>query len=98
MSVDPNSLVIDPTLIPLYSKPVLLAMPSFTYVRDTRDNPIDSHKGSYNIAELGSGHQRSGFGSELREGAPGEFDLLHLQEALGLCAEHADRYPAPLWH
>ena len=53
VSVDPNSLVIDPTLIPLYSKPVLLAIPSFTYVRDTRDNPIDSHKGSYNIADLG---------------------------------------------
>ncbi len=53
VSVDPNSLVIDPTLIPLYSKPVLLAIPSFTYVRDTRDNPIDSRKGSYNIADLG---------------------------------------------
>ena len=52
VSVDPNSLVIDPTLIPLYSKPVLLAVPSFTYVRDTRDNPVDSHKGSYNIADL----------------------------------------------
>jgi outer membrane protein insertion porin family len=53
VAVDPNSLVIDPTLVPLYSKPVLLAIPSFTYVRDTRDNPIDSHKGSYNIADLG---------------------------------------------
>ncbi len=53
VAVDPNSLVIDPTLIPLYSKPVRLAIPSFTYVRDTRDNPIDSHKGSYNIADLG---------------------------------------------
>ena len=52
VSIDPNSLVIDPTLIPLYSKPVRLAIPSFTYVRDTRDNPIDSHKGSYNIADL----------------------------------------------
>src|ERR1019366_4285858 len=52
VSVDPNSLVIDPTLIPLYSKPVRLAIPSFTYVRDTRDNPIDSHKGSYNIVDL----------------------------------------------
>ena len=40
VSIDPNSLVIDPTLIPLYSKPVLLAIPSFTYVRDT---PRQSH-------------------------------------------------------
>ncbi len=52
VSIDPNSLVIDPTLIPLYSKPVRLAIPSFTYLRDTRDNPIDSHKGSYTIADL----------------------------------------------
>jgi outer membrane protein insertion porin family len=53
VSIDPNSLVIDPTLVPLYSKPVRLAIPSFTYLRDTRDNPIDSHKGSYNLADLG---------------------------------------------
>ncbi len=53
VSIDPNSLVIDPTLIPLYSKPVRLAIPSFTYLRDTRDNPIDSHKGSYTLADLG---------------------------------------------
>ncbi len=66
VSVDPNSLVIDPTLIPLYSKPVLLAIPSFTYVRDTRDNPIDSHKGSYNIADLGLA--TSALGSEANFG------------------------------
>ena len=53
VSIDPNSLVIDPTLVPLYSKPVRLAIPSFTYLRDTRDNPIDSHKGSYNLVDLG---------------------------------------------
>lgn len=53
VSIDPNSLVIDPTLVPLYSKPVRLAIPSLTYLRDTRDNPIDSHKGSYTIADLG---------------------------------------------
>ena len=53
VAVDQNSLVIDPALIPLYSKPVLIAMPSFTYVRDTRDNPIDSTKGSYTVANLG---------------------------------------------
>jgi outer membrane protein assembly complex protein YaeT len=53
VSIDPNSLVIDPTLIPLYTKPVRLAIPSFTYLRDTRDNPIDSHKGSYTLADLG---------------------------------------------
>ena len=66
VSIDPNSLVIDPTLVPLYSKPVRLAIPSFTYIRDTRDNPIDSHKGSYSIAELGLA--TSALGSEANYG------------------------------
>jgi outer membrane protein assembly complex protein YaeT len=51
--VDPNSLVIDPILIPLYSQPVLVAMPSFTYIRDHRDNPIDSTRGSYTAFDAG---------------------------------------------
>jgi len=51
--VDPSSLVIDPNLIPLYSRPVRIAMPSMTWVRDTRDNPVDTHKGTYNLVDLG---------------------------------------------
>jgi outer membrane protein insertion porin family len=51
--VDPASLVIDPGLIPLYSRPVRIAMPSFTWVRDTRDNPVDTRKGSYNLLDVG---------------------------------------------
>jgi len=66
VSIDPNSLVIDPALIPLYSKPVRLAIPSFTYLRNTRDNPIDSHKGSYTIADLGLA--TSALGSEANFG------------------------------
>ena len=53
LRVDPNSLVIDPNLIPLYSQPVLVAMPSFTYIRDKRDNPIDSTRGSYTAWDVG---------------------------------------------
>ncbi len=64
VQVDPNSLVIDPNLIPLYSQPVLIAMPSFTYIRDRRDNPIDSTRGSYTA--LGPWHrdQRAGLAVE----------------------------------
>jgi outer membrane protein assembly complex protein YaeT len=51
--VDPNSLIIDPILIPLYTQPVLVAMPSFTYIRDRRDNPIDSTRGSYTAFDIG---------------------------------------------
>ncbi len=53
VAVDPNSLVIDPRLIPLYSQPVVLALPSVTYVRDKRDNPIDTHHGSYTVSDMG---------------------------------------------
>ena len=60
--VDPASLVIDPGLIPLYSRPVRIAMPSFTWVRDRRDNPVDTHKGSYNL--LDTGLATSALGSE----------------------------------
>jgi outer membrane protein insertion porin family len=53
VAIDPNSLVIDPTLIALYSKPVFIAMPTFTAVRDKRDDPINPTKGSYNALNLG---------------------------------------------
>jgi outer membrane protein insertion porin family len=53
VAIDPNSLVIDPTLIALYSKPVFIAMPTFTMVRDRRDDPINPKKGSYNAMNLG---------------------------------------------
>jgi outer membrane protein insertion porin family len=53
VKVDPDSLVIDPGLIPLYAQPVTIAMPSMTWVRDRRDNPVDTKKGSYNLMDLG---------------------------------------------
>jgi outer membrane protein insertion porin family len=62
VKVDANSLAIDPNLIPLLSKPVRVGMPSFTFLHDTRDDPTDSHRGSYNALDLGAS---SGiFGSE----------------------------------
>ncbi len=53
VKVDPDSLVIDPGLIPLYAQPVTIAIPSMTWVRDRRDNPVDTKKGSYNLLDLG---------------------------------------------
>jgi outer membrane protein insertion porin family len=53
VAIDPNSLVIDPTLITLYSNPVFIAMPTFTAARDKRDDPINPTKGSYNALNLG---------------------------------------------
>ena len=53
VAIDPNSLIIDPTLIALYSSPVFIAMPTFTAVRDRRDDPINPTKGSYGALNLG---------------------------------------------
>jgi outer membrane protein assembly complex protein YaeT len=53
VKVDPRTLVISPALIPLFSQPVRIAMPSFTYIRDKRDDPLDSHKGMYTTADFG---------------------------------------------
>jgi outer membrane protein insertion porin family len=47
VKVESNSIQIAPDLIPLYSRPVRVGGPAFTWVRDTRDNPIDAHRGTY---------------------------------------------------
>ena len=64
--VDPDSLVIDPVLITAYSKPVFIAMPTFTAVRDRRDDPINPTTGSYNALNLGLA--TSALGSETNFG------------------------------
>lgn len=51
--VSTSNLVIAPGQVPLFSQPVRVGMPAFSYVRDTRDNPIDSHKGSFSTSDLG---------------------------------------------
>jgi outer membrane protein insertion porin family len=66
VAVDKNSLVIDPVLIALYSKPVFSAMPTITMVRDRRDNAIDPTKGSYNA--VNGGLATSALGSETNFG------------------------------
>ncbi len=51
--VETSNLVINPDQVPLFSQPVRVGLPDFAYVRDTRDNPIDSHKGSFNTFDIG---------------------------------------------
>ncbi|MGH9790350.1 MAG: POTRA domain-containing protein, partial [Candidatus Acidiferrales bacterium] len=45
--VDPDSLRIDPQEIPLQSQPTRLSGPGFTWIRDTRDNPVDAARGTF---------------------------------------------------
>jgi outer membrane protein assembly complex protein YaeT len=56
----------DPTTIALNSQPVRVGMPSVAFIRDQRDDPLDSTKGNYTIANFGiaSGY----FGSEANFG------------------------------
>ncbi|MGC2694630.1 MAG: BamA/TamA family outer membrane protein, partial [Candidatus Angelobacter sp.] len=51
--VSTDNLVIDPHLVPLFSSPVRVGMPDFSYIRDTRDNPIESLKGTFSTFDLG---------------------------------------------
>jgi len=54
VSIPEGSLVIDPNLVPLFSQPVRVSLPSFTFIRDTRDDPINSHKGAFTSIDLGA--------------------------------------------
>ncbi|MGA2989537.1 MAG: outer membrane protein assembly factor BamA [Candidatus Korobacteraceae bacterium] len=53
--VDPSSFPagFSPDLASLYAAPVRIGMPSITYLRDTRDNPLASTKGSFTTADFG---------------------------------------------
>ncbi len=53
VSIPGSSLVIDPNLVPLFSQPVRVGLPSFTLVRDTRDDPTSSHKGAFTSVDMG---------------------------------------------
>jgi outer membrane protein insertion porin family len=53
VSIPEESLVIDPHLIPLFSQPVRVGMPAFTYLRDTRDDPTSSRKGTFTTFDAG---------------------------------------------
>ena len=47
VKVDSNSIQIPPDEIPLLLEAVRVGGPSFTWIRDTRDAPLDAHQGTY---------------------------------------------------
>jgi outer membrane protein assembly complex protein YaeT len=47
VKVDKSSVQVEPDEIPLVSEPVQVGGPSFTWLRDTRDAPLDAHHGTY---------------------------------------------------
>lgn len=62
VSVDQSTLAVSESLIPVLARPVRVGIPSLAYVRDHRDNAIDSHKGYYTTVEAGVASKI--FGSE----------------------------------
>jgi outer membrane protein assembly complex protein YaeT len=51
--IDPNTLKIDPGLIPLVSQPAQIAMIGGNLVQDRRDDPVNAHRGYYNTVDFG---------------------------------------------
>jgi len=48
-----DSLKISPELIPLLSQPDRVGQLSMSFIQDRRDDPTDSHRGSYNTIDVG---------------------------------------------
>lgn len=51
--VKASNVVVASDQIPVYSAPVRVGIPSFTYIRDKRDNVIDTHNGNYTTFDAG---------------------------------------------
>ncbi len=50
VKVNQNSAQLSVALIPLLTRPVRVAGPGLTWIRDTRDSPLDAHRGTFNTA------------------------------------------------
>jgi outer membrane protein assembly factor BamA len=62
VKVNPNSIQVSLALIPLLSQPARVGGPGFSWIRDTRDDPLDAHHGTFNTAQLFLSYSR--FGSQ----------------------------------
>ena len=60
VTVDTDTLRISPALFPILARPVWVGMLSQTTVRDTRDNPADSHQGMFTSADFGIAAKATG--------------------------------------
>jgi outer membrane protein insertion porin family len=60
--VQASNLVISPNLIPILSQPTRVGIPALTLIRDRRDSPLESTKGTYTTLDAGVAAKY--FGSE----------------------------------
>lgn len=53
VSLEEETLKIDPALIPIFSQPVSVTVFSSSFIQDRRDDPLDSTRGVYNTVDFG---------------------------------------------
>lgn len=53
VSVDQNTIQVDPELIPIYSRPVQVTVFAGSFIQDRRDDPLDSTRGFFNTIDAG---------------------------------------------
>jgi outer membrane protein insertion porin family len=52
VKVNPNSIQVSLALIPLLSQPARVGGPGINYIRDTRDDALDAHHGTFNTVAI----------------------------------------------
>ncbi len=70
VKVNPNSIQVSIALIPLLSQPARVGGPGFNYIRDTRDDALDAHHGTFNTVAL--------FLSDSKFGSQANFDRIDI--------------------
>jgi outer membrane protein insertion porin family len=71
--VNASTLQVSLAQIPLLAQPVRVGGPGFTYIRDTRDVPLDAHHGTFNTGEI--------FLADGKFGSQANFDRIDLSNA-----------------
>lgn len=64
VNIDESTLNIDPALIPVFSVPVRIGIISSSFIRDRRDDPIDSTKGIFTTIDTGLAYRAFGSRSD----------------------------------
>ena len=98
VKVAASSLQVCPTEIPLLSQAVRVAGPRFTWLRDTRDSPLDAHRGTYTSFQDFLSNHAFGVAGAIQSARPFQLELLRVRQGT-LCAgaQHALWAGAGVW-
>ncbi len=84
--------LVSPELIPLLSQPVNVGFFSTSFIQDKRDDPIDSHHGTYTSIDLALASQHLRIADQLRARGGAQFVLLSAHQGPGAGAHHGFRH------